>query len=127
MGASRAGFFGALLATLGVVLPAFLIILLIAAFLKNLLRYRPVQAVLEGIRPVVVGLILATGASMLLSLFFSVATLPAVWHIDPFAILLFALLVLFSYLGRRLFRKSPSPILIILLSAGLGMLFYGLF
>ena len=60
LGSSQAGFPGALVATLGVVLPAFLIILLIAAVLKNLLRYRGVEAFLSGVRPTVVGLILGT-------------------------------------------------------------------
>ncbi len=56
VGASQGGFFGALCATFGVVLPAFLVILLIAAVLGNLLRFAGVQATLSGMRPVIVGL-----------------------------------------------------------------------
>lgn len=48
VGSSQAGAVGALLATLGVVLPSFFIILLIAAILHNLLKFRGVQAVLGG-------------------------------------------------------------------------------
>ena len=66
IGSSRAGFLGALCATVGVVLPSFLIILLIAAVFRNFLKNRVVKGALVGIRGVIVGLILATGLWMAL-------------------------------------------------------------
>jgi len=54
IGASQGGFWGALCATLGVVLPSFVIILLIASVLQNLMKYAGVNAVLGGVRPCVV-------------------------------------------------------------------------
>ena len=51
IGASQGGFWGALCATLGVVLPSFMIILLIASVLQNLMKYAGVNAVLGGVRP----------------------------------------------------------------------------
>ena len=50
IGASQGGFWGALCATLGVVLPSFVIILLIASVLQNLMKYAGVNAVLGGVR-----------------------------------------------------------------------------
>ena len=44
VGSSQGGFWGALVATLGVVLPSFLLLLLIAAVLRNLMKYRGVEA-----------------------------------------------------------------------------------
>ena len=67
IGASQAGAAGAFCATLGVVLPSFVIILLIAALIHNLLQYAGVNAFLSGIRPCVVALILATAVTMGLS------------------------------------------------------------
>ena len=67
IGSSQGGVLGSLLATLGVVLPSFVIILLIAAVLSNLLKYAGVQAFLSGVRPCVVALILATALTMGLS------------------------------------------------------------
>ena len=63
IGSSQGGVLGSLLATLGVVLPSFVIILLIAAVLSNLLKYAGVQAFLSGVRPCVVALILADDGS----------------------------------------------------------------
>ena len=67
VGSSQGGILGAVAATAGVVLPSFVIILLIAAVIRNLLKYAGVQAFLSGVRPCVVALILATGLTMFLS------------------------------------------------------------
>ena len=67
VGSSQGGFLGAFLATLGVVLPSFIIILIIAALIRNFMKYAGVKAFLGGIRPCVVGLILATAITMFMS------------------------------------------------------------
>ena len=67
IGASQGGFWGALCATLGVVLPSFVIILLVASVLQNLMKYAGINAVLGGVRPCVVAMILATAINMALS------------------------------------------------------------
>ena len=48
-------------------MPSFVIILLVAAVLRSVLRYAGVQAVLDGVRPCVVAMILATAVTMGLS------------------------------------------------------------
>ncbi len=124
VGAEQGGFWGSALATLGVVLPSFLLILLIACLLKNLLRYHAVQAFLGGVRPAVVGLVLATAVGMMGDVFLSAADGGA--HAFDFrAAILFALLLLAALGYRKVFGKKISPILLILFSAGLGILFYG--
>ena len=124
IGSSQAGFPGALVATVGVVLPAFLIILLIAALLKNLLRYRGVEAFLSGVRPTVVGLILGTALLLGLSACFSLGSLRDATGIspDPVVLLILFCLVAFDGASRAWNRRALSPILLILLSAILGML-----
>ena len=126
IGSSQAGFPGALVATLGVVLPAFLIILLIAAVLKNLLRYRGVEAFLSGVRPTVVGLILGTAVVLGLATLFSLGSLrdtSGVTHDAGAFLILFCLLALDA--ASRTWRgHAIAPILLILLSAVLGMLVY---
>lgn len=126
IGSSQAGFPGALVATLGVVLPAFLIILLIAAVLKNLLRYRGVEAFLSGVRPTVVGLILGTAVVLGLATLFSLGSLrdtSGVTHDAGAFLILFCLLALDA--ASRTWRgRAITPILLILLSAVLGMLVY---
>ena len=124
VGATKGGVLGSIAATLGVVLPSFLIILLIAAILPSFLKRGGVRAALSGIRPCTVGLILATGITMLLSTLFGFTDLKGGFGIDLNGILILSLLVLFGLGFSHIKRKKPSPILIILIAAGLGMLLY---
>jgi len=57
VGLSQYGFIGSIVATTGMVLPSLLIIYLIANFLKGFNEQPIVQGVLQGIRPVVIGII----------------------------------------------------------------------
>ena len=75
VGSSQAGFIGGLIATLGVVLPSFVIIFIIASIMKDLLKYSGVKAMLSGIRPCVVAMILATGITMALSSLLNITTI----------------------------------------------------
>ena len=65
VGTSQAGILGAMIATLAVVLPSFLIVLIVTAILSKVIKNKFVQAVLRGIKPSMVGIILATGCWMI--------------------------------------------------------------
>ncbi|MBQ6059400.1 MAG: chromate transporter, partial [Clostridia bacterium] len=65
VGNSQAGLAGSILATVAVVLPSFLIVLMVTVLLKTLLKSPYVQAVLRGIKPCMIGIILATGVYMI--------------------------------------------------------------
>lgn len=124
IGSSQAGLPGALTATLGVVLPSFCIMLAIAALIRNLLRYRVVNAFLGGVRPAVIGLILGTAAELALGTLFSFAGAGSTFSPDWRALGILASLVGVHALYHRFRRRAPSPIFLILLSAGLGILLY---
>ena len=125
IGSSQGGFPGALIATLGVVLPSFFIILLIAAVLKNLMKYAGVEAFLSGVRPCVVAMILATALNMMLSTLGGIKTLADGFAPDARSILVFAVLWAVHFVWKKRTQKAPSPIGMILLGAGLGILFWG--
>ena len=125
IGSSQGGFSGALIATLGVVLPSFFIILLIAAVLKNLMKYAGVEAFLSGVRPCVVAMILATALNMMLSTLGGIKTLADGFAPDARSILVFAVLWAVHFVWKKRTQKAPSPIGMILLAAGLGILFWG--
>ena len=125
VGAKQGGVLGAAFATLGVVLPSFLVILAISALARRFLENKYANAVLFGVRPTVVGLILASALSMLLSVLLGISTLSTPAMPNLRAILIFCALILLDFLYRRLRKKRPSPILVILASALLGLLAYG--
>ena len=125
IGSSQGGIFGAFVATLGVVLPSFVIILLIASLAKSFLKRPAVQAALSGIRPAVVGLVLATGVTMLLGELFSLSSFHDAVSFDYRAIGIFVILLLARLILPRVGIKKVSPIVMIVASAFLGLLFYG--
>ncbi len=126
VGSSQAGVLGALLATLGVVLPSFFIILLIAAIMHNLLKYKGVQAVLGGIRPSIVGLVLGTSVTMFLTAVFGFSSIGQGFSFDWRALAILFLLFALWFGFRKWKKTEPSPIVLILLSAVLGMGFYAI-
>lgn len=124
IGSSQGGVLGALFATLGVVLPSFFIILLIAALIHDLLKYAGVEAFLSGVRPCVVALILSTALTMGLSTLLDVSTAADTPVPSWQGIGLLALLAIVRLVWQKTKGKAPSPIGMILLSAVLGALLY---
>ncbi|MBQ7236084.1 MAG: chromate transporter [Clostridia bacterium] len=125
VGASQGGILGAMLATLGVVLPSFVIILIIASVIKGLLKFAGVKAFLNGLRPVVVGLIVGTAITMFLSVILSLNTVYEQVTFDWKALVIFFVAAITHFVYKKITNKNVSPILLIIISALLGMLFYG--
>ena len=125
VGSSQGGILGAFLATLGVVLPSFVIILLIAAVFNGLLKYAGVKAVLGGIRPAVIALILGTALTMLLSLGLGIKDVYSAPNVDFKALALMAALSLIVFAYSKWKKKSFPPILLIVISGVAGVLLYG--
>lgn len=121
-----ASLFGALCATFGVVLPSFIIILLIASIITGLMRFAGVKAFLTGVRPVVVGLIIGTALTIFVSVMFSIDTVYVSFNFDWRAISIFSAVAVFNFVLKKRTKKAVSPIILIVFSAVLGMLFYGL-
>ena len=126
IGSSQGGVLGAFCATLGVVLPSFFIILLIAAALHSLMKYAGVNAFLAGVRPCVVAMILATACTMGLSTLGGFTTLAGGFAPDVRALAVFALLGILHFAYKKKTQKAPSPIGMILLSAVLGAVLWSI-
>ncbi len=121
VGSAQAGVLGALLATLGVVLPSFFIILVIAAIMHNLLKFNGVQAVLGGIRPSIVGLVLGTAITMALTALFGFSSIGKGFSFDWRAFVILFLLFALWFGIKKWKKKELSPIVLILLSAVFGI------
>ncbi len=125
IGASQGGVLGGLVATAGVVLPSFIIILIIAALIANFLKYKGVNAFLSGVRPCIVAMILATAIIIGLSTLLSFSHAGDKVILDMSGIIIFLLLLCVNMIVKKKYRKKPSPIIMIMLAAGMGMLLYG--
>ena len=123
VGNTQGGIIGAILATLAVVLPSFIIILLVSAAMKKLLKNKYVQAALRGLKPCIIGLVMATGVFMVIT---HCLLLTSGFAVDWKALLLTVVLAAVLYLSKPLFKKKISPILLIVISAVLGIVGYAL-
>ncbi|MBO4838028.1 MAG: chromate transporter [Lachnospiraceae bacterium] len=121
VGSLQAGIAGSLIATLAVVLPSFIIILLVTALLKTALKNPYVQAILRGLKPCMIGIILATGVWMIFRN--GIVLRDGAVPVRP---LILTLVLGAVYFGSRKVRKGGiSPILLICLSAAAGIAAYG--
>ena len=123
IGSSQAGFVGSVIATLAVVLPSFLIILLVTALLKTALKNKYVQAVLRGLKPCVIGIVLATGIYMVLKNCFGTIYVMTI-NIRAIVITVTLIASMFGY--KHFAKKKLSPILLIIISAIAGSIVYGI-
>ena len=124
IGSIKGGFFGSVCATFGVVLPSFIIILLIVAILNNLVKYAGVQAALKGIRPVALALILSTGITITLKTLFGISNLTSHLAIEVKGIIIFSIIAVIYLAYYFIKKKFISPIILIIISACLGMVLY---
>ena len=117
IGAEQGGIFGAACATLGVVTPSFIIILLVARFFEKFKESRIVKGCMSGLQPAVVGLIGAALLSVAATVF-----IPEGFTLSIFTDLqTYLSLAIFGVSAFLAFRKI-HPIAIICLSAVLGIL-----
>ena len=122
VGISQGGMPGALVATFAAVLPAFLIIVGIIVFLQHLLTNSYVNAVLQGLKSCVTGIILATGVHMVSKNCLQEGggtPMPDLRAVAVTAVLAG------GYFGLRAWgKKKLSPIQLIGISAVVGMIVY---
>lgn len=118
IGSSQAGLLGAIVATVAVVTPSFVIILLIMTLLKRFLQGPSVQAVFDGLKPCVSGIIVATGIWMTFS--------NVVGKVNVKALIIAIMLAIIMLLSRIIKKKRLSPIVLICLSALCGIIVYGI-
>ena len=119
VGAEQGGILGSIIATLGVVLPSFIIILLVASLLKRFIKNKYVQAFLKGVKPVVLGLILSTGL-VLLAKVVGYQSLE-LFNFDLASVICFAIILAIYLLTKLLFKKKINNILLICMSAVIGL------
>ena len=118
VGSAQAGFLGSAVATFGVVFPSFCVILLVTAILKNLTDNKYFKAILQGLKPCVIGIILATGLHLVVT---NCVVLKEDIGVDvkAFCILLILVAIMFGY--QKITKKKLSPIMLIVISAVVGI------
>ncbi len=118
------GIGGALVATLGCILPSCAIVLTLSWIYFKYRSVSVVQGVLAGLRPTIVALIASAGVTILLMSFFGGAT-ESLFHL-PFSQLDWVAIVLFALCLILLRKTKVSPLLIMAGAGVVGMVTYPL-
>lgn len=119
IGSSQGGLLGSAVATLGVVLPSFIIILIIATVMKNMTKNRFFKGFMEGVKPVIVALIMSTGFLLLLKI--AGMTSDNVFNPDFIQIIIFCIITAVFFIYKKTAKKKMGSVFIIMLSAILGI------
>lgn len=112
------GVLGSALATLGVVLPSFIIILIVVKIYDQFRKSKLVKGAMSGLKPAVVGLIANAILGVFITVFF-----PAGWNLAVFTTPVFYVSLGIFLVMLLLAFKKLHPILVIVLSAVLGIIF----
>lgn len=125
-GIETAGVGGAICATLGVVLPSVIIITLVAILLTQFMKKKAVAEVFACVRATVTGLLLSVFLSLALTVLFNISNIydASSFKADYVGIGIFCVLLPASFIKIK--GKKLPPVLIIVISAALGLLLYGL-
>ena len=117
IGLETGGFLGAVCATLGVVLPSFIIILIVANFFEKFKTNKIVAGCMTGLKPAVIGLIGSAVISIGKTVFFKNGVSFDIFSSVDFYISLgiFAVMTILAF-------KKVHPILIICFSAVIGII-----
>ena len=116
VGLKIAGFFGALVATLGCILPSCLIVCGLAFLYLKYKKLTVLQGILNSLRPAVVSMIATAGITIMVSSFFGDGNPIAIQSLQIHAVLIFILAV---YLIRN---KHMNPIWVMVLSGVLNVI-----
>ena len=117
IGAEMGGILGSLCATLGVVLPSFIIILIVAKIYDKFCSSKVVKGCMSGLKPAVIGLIGAAVISVAATVFFPNGLTFDVLKTPQF----YVSLVLFAAMLFLIMKKKLHPIIIICISAAVGI------
>lgn len=121
VGFTTAGLPGALIASLGLITPSVIVILIIARVLAKFKDSKLVQDVFYGLRPASTGLIAAAGFSVVLVSLFDLAAPSLAQMVNWKGVVLAAVLLVLTRKVKQ--TKDLHPVVFIALSAVVGILF----
>ena len=116
VGAEMGGVFGSVCATLGVVVPSFVIILIVAQCFDRFKQSKVIRGCMSGLKPAVIGLIATAVLSIGATVF-----LPSGWTMELFTQASTYISLAVSAIALVLAFKKVHPIWIICLSAVIGI------
>lgn len=122
-GGTALAFLGALTATIGLITPSVIVIMLVAAVLKKFSENRYVNSAFYGLRPASTALIAAAGITVIITNLLPINDIieKGVWAVNWQGLIL--AIVLWVLMNKVKFTKKLHPIVFIGISAVVGIIF----
>ena len=125
VGNSVGGVFGALCATIGVILPSLIIIIIVAIIMKKLVGNKFMQGALAGVKPIVLALILSTAILLFIKvIFFNGNAIKGDLQFDLKSLTLLLMLGGFLIIYKKTKKKSLGAIKLLSLAALFGLIIF---
>ena len=125
VGNSVGGVFGAICATIGVILPSLIIIIIVAILMNKFMKNRFVQGALAGVKPIVLALILSTTLLLFVkTVFFNGNAIKGDMTFDLRSLTLLIILSGLLIVYRKTHKKSLGPIKLLGIAALLGIIIF---
>ena len=125
IGNTMGGVFGAICATVGVILPSLIIIIVIAMIMKKFMQNKYVQGALSGVKPIVLALILSTALLLFVKvIFFNGNAIKGEMVFDIRSLTLLFMLSGLLIIYRKTHKKSLGAIKLLGISALLGIIVF---
>ena len=127
VGNTVGGVFGAMCATLGVILPSLIIIIIVAMIMKKFMKNRFVQGALAGVKPIVLALILSTALLLFIkTIFFNGNAIKGDISFDIRSLTLLIMLSGLLIIYKKTQKKSLGAIKLLGISALLGIIIFSI-
>lgn len=125
IGNTVGGVGGAIVATIAVILPSLVIIIIIASILKKFIKNKYVRGALNCVKPIVLALILSTAITLCLKItLFENNSLQSAISIDKKSIVILITTVGFMFIYKKVKKKSLGPLQILGLTGLLGLIIF---
>lgn len=124
VGFQQAGILGGICATLGVVMPSFIVILIISIFFNKLIKSKFFQIILNGVKPIILGLIVIMVIKICCLNIFTSFSYDTKFQFNWQPLVITIILIGIYVLSKVILKKKIPPILLICISIILGILIY---
>ena len=125
VGYLNSGFWGALAATIGVVLPSFILVSIVMHFITRYRQNTIMSGVLAGIKPAAVGLISAAALLVAMDVLLKPGMDMAMLLSNPFGTISYLMVGVFLVTAVANIRFKVNPILLTVLAGVVGAIFAG--
>jgi len=124
IGYEQNGILGSIIATLGVILPSFIIILLLVNIIEKVKENRYFKSIIKTVMPLIIGLIFSTVINIFLSSLFSIENLNNIkneFSLNLTTLISLIIIISLLFILHSLKKKKLAPIFIIIICASLGI------